>query len=109
MILKPGAPLRGVVPRPAFIALEDGKLSIAEDIADEFSTKAWLPNAIRVQDGEGAIYESSIYNKTEYCGFDTDPAQQQTWILSADSNDEAPSLILEVSCDTTKLTLLMDF
>ena len=43
--------------------------------------KAWLPSTIKVQDGEGTTYESSIYDETEYCGFDADFTQRQTWIL----------------------------
>lgn len=107
-ILKPGSPLQNVVPQPDFITVKDGKLSISETFEDEYSMTAWLPQTIKVQDGRGNIYESTIYDETEYAGFDSNPDACQTWIISASDNEEAPTLVLEVSLEKTTLTLLSD-
>ena len=96
------------MPQPDFITVKDGKLSVSETFEDEYSMTAWLPQTIKAQDGRGNIYESTIYDETEYAGFGSSPDKCQTWIIFASDNEEAPTLVLEVILEKTTLTLLSD-
>lgn len=89
-----------------FITVKDGKLSVSETFEDEYSMTAWFQSA----GWEGQyLWEYYIYDETEYAGSDSNPDTCQTWIISASDNEEAPTLVLEVSLEKMTLTLLSDF